>query len=434
VESAPRLEASNAASSISTMIGTSPDVFVTEYSQYLRWKMQDKEVNILFLFGKVNCNNGIASYCETLLDGLSKRKMRFFIASGPVFFDEHTRARRDALAINAVEWRIYPQLRHTPSIAEFIELARFVRVQNISVINVHGLSMLLWGRTLSLVTGTRLVAAYHPSASGDLLKVRTKAAETLTATRRLFLNLLFPDKLIVLSEESKKFIERNAPGFKKRVKKIQGGVNPIFRPPQPAERAEARSEFGYCQTDFVCLLLGRLSWNKGQDVLIEAVRIVRNQHPTLDLKGLFVGIGDAEQEIKKLVSSEELDRGIFRFLGYIDRPQHAMWAADVFVLPSRVEGFALVIAEAMATGLVPIRTPSGGALDQIVEGETGLLIPFDNPNALAKAIAALSDAERRKAMRANCVARAARFFSADAMCDSTRAVYEELSQLDFGQN
>ena len=123
-----------------------------------------------------------------------------------------------------------------------------------------------------------------------------------------------------------------------------------------------------------------------------------------------MGIGDAELEIKALVSSEELDRGIFRFLGYIDRAQHAMWAADVFVLPSRVEGFALVIAEAMATGLVPIRTPSGGALDQIVEGETGLLIPFENPNALAMAIVALSDAERRKVMSANCVARAADCF------------------------
>ena len=87
-----------------------------------------------------------------------------------------------------------------------------------------------------------------------------------------------------------------------------------------------------------------------------------------------------------------------------------------------------MIAEAMATGLVPIRTPSGGALDQIVEGETGLLIPFDNPNALAQAIVALSDAERRKVMSANCVARAARLFSADAMFDSTRAVYVELSK------
>jgi len=138
--------------------------------------MQDQELNVLFLLAKVNCNDGIASYCETLLDGLSKRKVRFFIASGSVYFwDEPTRKRRDAIQINAIEWRIYPQLRSAPRITEFIDLAKFVRARNISVINVHGLSMLLWGRALSLVTGARLVATYHPSAWGDLQNVRAMA-------------------------------------------------------------------------------------------------------------------------------------------------------------------------------------------------------------------------------------------------------------------
>jgi glycosyltransferase involved in cell wall biosynthesis len=390
--------------------------------------MQDRELNVLFLLAKVNCNDGIASYCDTLLDGLSKRNVRVFIASGNVYWDEPSKGRRrNSLEHNAVEWRIYPQLRLIPSIAEFIELTKFVRAQNISVIHLHGLSMLLWGRAISLVTGARLVTTYHPSAWGNLQNVRAMVAEGLKAKQRLFLNLLFPDKLIVLSEESKKFIGRYAPGFKKRITKILGSASTIYRPPQPAERIQARAEFGYCQTDFVCLLLGRLSWNKGQDVLIEAARIVRDQHPALDLKCLFVGSGGEHQEIKNLVSSDELDRGIFKFLAFVPHAERAMWAADVFVLPSRVEGFALAIAEAMATGLVPIRTPSGGALDQIVEGETGLVIPFEDPNALAKAIVTLTDAERRKAMSANCVARATRLFSTDTMCDSTRSVYAELS-------
>jgi len=385
-------------------------------------------MNILFLFYKIDCHDGIASYCESLLDGLSKRKLRVFIASGAVNFNENTRVRRDAIQTNAVGLRIYPRLRLIPRITEIINLARFVRAQNITVIHIHALSMLFWGQALSLLTGARLVATYHQSAGGSLHNVRAIAGQKLVMSRRLALNLLFPDRLIVLSEESKKLIGRCAPWFKNRVKKIPGGVNPIFRPPKAAEIAEARLEFGYCQTDFVCLLLGRLSWNKGQDVLIDAARIVRKQHPTLDLKCLFVGVGSEEQEIKNLVSSAELDEGIFRFVGFINHVERAMWAADVIALPSRVEGFALVIAEAMATGLVPIRTPSGGALDQIVDGETGVLIPFDDPNALARAIVALSDPERRKAVSANCVARATRLFSMDASCDSTCTVYEELSR------
>lgn len=390
--------------------------------------MQDHEVNVLFLFYRIDCHDGIASYCDTLIGGLSKRNVRFFIASGSVNFDNNTRKRRDAIACNAIELRIYPKLRLIPRITEVIELARLVRLQKISIIHIHSLSMLFWGRTLSLVTGARLVATNHPSASGSLRKIRAMAGAKLGVARRLALNVLFPDKLIVVSEESKKRMGLYAPGFKKRIKKIPGSVNPNFRPPHPTERAEVRSKFGYNQTDFVCLLVGRFNWVKGHDVLIEAARIVLKQHPPLSLKCLFVGEGGEENAIKNLVSSEELGRGVFKFHGYMYHAEQAMWAADVFVLPSRVEGFPLVIAEAMATGLVPIRTPCGGALDQIVEGETGLLIPFEDANALANAIVSLNDAERRKIMSANCVARATRLFSADASCDSIRAVYAELSK------
>jgi glycosyltransferase involved in cell wall biosynthesis len=384
-------------------------------------------LNILFLLLKVNCNDGIASYCETLIAGLSRRQVRCFIASGPVTWDEQTRPRRDALESKSAEWRIYPKLRPIPGIADFFDLVDFIRTNNIRIINVHGLSALLWGKALSATTGARLIATYHPSAWGDLRRVRAMATQTLRPDRRIALNLLFPDKLIVLSEESRRFVEQAAPRFKDRIVKILGGVSSIFRPPKPVERTSARTEFGYGENDLVCLLAGRLSWVKGQDILIDAARLVINQQPDLSLKCLFVGSGGELGEIRNLASSRELQQGIFKFIGYRSRIERAMWAADIIVLPSRFEGFALVIAEAMATGLVPIRTPSGGAMDQIVDGETGLLVPFENPDALARAIMVLSDPEKRSAMSARCIARASRLFSADAMCGSIGAVYTELS-------
>lgn len=176
--------------------------------------MSDSELNILFLLSKVVCNDGIASYCDTLSNGLAKGGGRFYIVSGIVYVDEQSRRRKHALESNAIEWRIYPRLRLIPRIGELIALAKFVRERDIRVIHVHGLSMLLWGRVLSVVTGAQLIATYHPSAWGDLQNVRAMAAKRLNAAQRIFLNLLFPDKLIVLSEESRKFIERGAPSFK----------------------------------------------------------------------------------------------------------------------------------------------------------------------------------------------------------------------------
>jgi hypothetical protein len=82
--------------------------------------MQDHELNVLFLFYKIDCHDGIASYCDTLIGGLSKRNVRFFIASGSVNFDNNTRKRRDAIECNAIELRIYPKLRLIPRISEVI--------------------------------------------------------------------------------------------------------------------------------------------------------------------------------------------------------------------------------------------------------------------------------------------------------------------------
>ena len=101
-----------------------------------------------------------------------------------------------------------------------------------------------------------------------------------------------------------------------------------------------------------------------------------------------------------------------------------LWAADVLVLPSRLEGFALVVVEAMCAGLVVIRTPSGGAADQIVDGQTGLIVPFDDVPSLARAISRLTDPEERARLCVGSVARARTRFTRSGMVRSLLSVYE----------
>ena len=70
--------------------------------------------------------------------------------------------------------------------------------------------------------------------------------------------------------------------------------------------------------------------------------------------------------------------GQVQFLGYTDS-RHVLWASDVCVLPSRQEGFAVAIIEAMLCGVVPIRTPAAGAAEQIDDGTNGFIVPFESP-------------------------------------------------------
>lgn len=106
-------------------------------------------------------------------------------------------------------------------------------------------------------------------------------------------------------------------------------------------------------------------------------------------------------------------------IGYQDS-QKVYWASDVLVLPSRKEGFPLVIVEAMLSGVVPIRTPAAGAYDQIEDGKTGFIIGFDDYKMLANRLdQLLSDDKFREKIAINAYNFAKENFTADIMVEKT---------------
>jgi glycosyltransferase involved in cell wall biosynthesis len=88
--------------------------------------------------------------------------------------------------------------------------------------------------------------------------------------------------------------------------------------------------------------------------------------------------------------------GTVQFVGFQYRPEHYFAALDLFIHTPRAEAFGLVVAEAMATGLPVIATRVGGLLDLVRPGETGLLVPPDDPAQTAGALESLlSDTRER---------------------------------------
>jgi glycosyltransferase involved in cell wall biosynthesis len=100
---------------------------------------------------------------------------------------------------------------------------------------------------------------------------------------------------------------------------------------------------------------------------------------------------------------------------------------DVFVLPSLAEGVSNTILEAMATGLPIIATRVGGNPELVEEGRTALLVPADDPQAMAAAIAVYADDAAKRAQHgaAGRVAAEARF-SLDAMVGAYMRVYDRV--------
>lgn len=137
------------------------------------------------------------------------------------------------------------------------------------------------------------------------------------------------------------------------------------------------------------LCVGRLSYQKAQDVLLNAFELITHQHPKwkLVLAGDGVGMETLQQQAKRLGVNDRVE-----WLGWTPDIQHYYALADIFVLPSRYEGTPNALLEAMGFGLAVIVTDSyGNSIEYIQDGITALVVPVEDSTALAHAIQRLVD-------------------------------------------
>lgn len=142
--------------------------------------------------------------------------------------------------------------------------------------------------------------------------------------------------------------------------------------------------------------LGIADTYKGVDVMLRALPAVLKKHP--EVSYVVVGGGSDRPRLEKLARELDLEKRV-EFCGEVEGDKlHALYAgADVFVLPSPNEGFGIVFLEAMSYGLPVVAGRAGGTLDVVRHGETGLLVPPEQPAALAEALnGLLDDASRRR--------------------------------------
>jgi glycosyltransferase involved in cell wall biosynthesis len=167
--------------------------------------------------------------------------------------------------------------------------------------------------------------------------------------------------------------------------------------------------------------VGRLSPEKGLEVLVRAVRTL----PGCRL--VLVGEGPERPRLEQLVRDLELAERV-QFAGWVDAPWTAQWAFDVVAMPSFTEAFPLVIVEAMLAGMPVVASSVGGIPEIVVDGDTGLLVPPNDVEALASSLGELvDDAERRVAMGARCRSVAQHRFTADVMAANFESLYRELT-------
>lgn len=288
-------------------------------------------------------------------------------------------------------------------LAEAFRWRAWIARHGIEVVNAHASldrHLVSYLRLLGSRTGLVHTRRNLALSSGGRLRARFDAWTT--------------DAIIAVSRGvAEDLVRRGVPS--RHVTVVRNGL-PLaeLRRPDPARVAFLRVELGLREGVPV---VGVVARRKSQPELLRAVQRIGRP-----LEILMAGV-DEDEELR--AAARELPPEVrARCLGFRDDVAELSSLFDVFVLPSRIEGFSLALIEAMARGLPCVATDAGGNREAL-EDAAGVLVPPGDEDSLAKALAhllAAPDAARAMGERAR--ARAFREFDVEATVARTESLYE----------
>ncbi|WP_207101612.1 exopolysaccharide biosynthesis GT4 family glycosyltransferase EpsE [Paracoccus shandongensis] len=196
--------------------------------------------------------------------------------------------------------------------------------------------------------------------------------------------------VFVITETLRAEVATAMPQVMDKVRVVPMGVNTDLFTPPAAPRPDAPHIF----TWFCCARLNRV---KGHDTLIEAARLLRAARPDLPFRIRIAGEDEQggtgyRRDLEAMIAAAGLPDAV-TLLGSVtqDAVRAELQSADSFVLASRHEPLGVAYMEAMACQLPVIGTDAGGVRELITEGRDGLLVPPDDAEALAAAMARMME-------------------------------------------
>jgi glycosyltransferase involved in cell wall biosynthesis len=318
----------------------------------------------------------------------------------PVFLIEMARRRRDLLAIIA---------RHGVDVVQTQGLGTLDFL--VMTLRRRGLVQVWW----TIQNAEFMVREEHLGRHRWLLGAKRAAHRWLyRAGARIV------DGIIVVSDATARSFLDTVGHVEDKITVVYNAVD-LDRYPAPIDRSEVRAGLGFGAEAHLMTMVGTFKRQKGHRHLVAAAAAMVPRFPTLHI--LLVGDGELADEVRLQVQAAGLSDHV-HFLGTRRDVPELLSASDSFVLPSLWEGLPVALTEAMASGLPVVATDVSGTSQVVIDGESGLLVPPGDAEALAEAMnRLLSDPALASRMAVSGRERVSASFAASAQAEHLAALF-----------
>jgi glycosyltransferase involved in cell wall biosynthesis len=330
--------------------------------------MGSKKIRIFHLIA----SNGIGG-AERILLNLSKNidREKFDLVLG-IFVDQKKspdfflrEAEKLGFPLETIEYK------NPYNLLQILQLYRIFKKHHPDIIHTHGYKPNILGFLVAKLFEVPIMTTVHGLHSGRDNRLIWFGLKLLT---------LF-DRIIVVSDQIKRELKtmKVPPGKLITIR----NVPPIETKENWATANTFREEIGIPPNAKLIGFVGRLEPIKGCSLFIRSIpRVIKSN---LDSYFVVVGDGVERKSLESLARELGIENRVY-FCGFRDDPMNIFQSLDLYVLPSLSEGIPLAMLEAMSTGVPVVATSVGGIPEVIQDKVNGLLVPLQDPVALAEGI------------------------------------------------
>jgi len=280
---------------------------------------------------------------------------------------------------------------------------RTIRELSPNIIHTHSFQPGVWGRLFRTGARMKIVSTVHspyPYLRGEGLIDKLKTFAEISSMN------ICNNKTICVSEAVREHLCEHTRIKRDLLVVIRNGIK--MSQTSFIDPMKIRNEIGCNGSAKIITTIGRLSEEKGLDVLLTAFSLVLKTMPDVCL--VIIGTGPMEEKLKAQAERLGIQRHV-RFLGFKNDVHPYLAASQLYVNASFYEGLPMSLIEALSSGVPVVATRVGGVPEVINDRETGILVGPHNPERLAHAMTTLlNDVEMGNRFRVNGVQHALKRF------------------------